>query len=136
MQAKIYLALAGRLVTLIYPRGRSKGETAFSFSFIVYRETFVWGLKIGFRGVSSPGSEVSLPQVRSVFIFTQKVQYSCICLKIPEILIHRYSTDVVKEGGSSCFCLKYYYFGTVQPVQDEGGLIIVEIRFSEDCGRS
>ena len=36
----------------------------------------------------------------------------------------------------SCFCLKYYYFGTVQPVQDEGGLLIVEIRFSEDCGRS
>ena len=57
MQAKINLALAGRLVTLLSPRGRRKGETAFSFSFIVYRETFVWDLKIGFRGVTSPGSE-------------------------------------------------------------------------------
>ena len=39
MQAQIYLALAGRLVTTIDPRGRRKGETAFSFSFIVYRES-------------------------------------------------------------------------------------------------
>ena len=67
------------LVTLLSPRGRRKGqETAFSFSFIVYRETFVWGLRIGFRGVSSPGSEC---------IYIQKVQYSCICLKIPEIVV-------------------------------------------------
>ena len=59
MQAQIYLALAGRLVTIIDRRGRSKGEgeeKTFSFSFIVYRETFVWGLKIGFRGVIFSGS--------------------------------------------------------------------------------
>ena len=84
MQAKIYLALAGRLVTLLTPRGRSKGqgqgETTFSFSFIVYRETFVWGLKIGFRGVTSPGLEC---------IYLETVQYSCFCLKIPEIVVHR-----------------------------------------------
>ena len=77
MQAKIYLALAGRLVTLLDPRGRRKGETAFSFSFIFYRETFVWGLKIGFRGVIFPGSGC---------IYWETVQYGCFCLKIPEIV--------------------------------------------------
>ena len=85
MQAKIYLALAGRLVTLLTPRGRSKGqgqgETTFSFSFIVYRETFVWGLKIGFRGVIFPGSGC---------IYLETVQYGCFCLKIPEIVTDIY----------------------------------------------
>ena len=85
MQAKIYLALAGRLVTLLTPRGRSKGqgegEKTFSFSFIVYRETFVWGLKIGFRGVIFSGSGC---------IYWETVQYSCFCLKIPEIVADIY----------------------------------------------
>ena len=85
MQAKIYLALAGRLVTLLTPRGRRKGqgegEKTFSFSFIVYRETFVWGLKIGFRGVIFPGSGC---------IYLETVQYGCCCLKIPEIVADIY----------------------------------------------
>ena len=84
MQAKIYLALAGRLVTLLTPRGRRKGqgegEKTFSFFFSVFIETFVWGLKIGFRGVTSPGLEC---------IYLETVQYSCFCLKIPEIVVHR-----------------------------------------------
>ena len=77
--------MAGRLVTLLTPRGRSKGqgqgETAFSFSFIFYRETFVWGLKIGFRGVIFPGSGC---------FYVETVQYSCFCLKIPEIVADIY----------------------------------------------
>ena len=91
MQARIYLALAGRLVTLLTPHGRTEGqrqgqgqrqgEKTFSFSFIVYRETFVWGLKIGFRGVIFPGSGC---------IYLETVQYGCFCLKIPEIVADIY----------------------------------------------
>ena len=42
--------------------------------FMDYRETFVWGLKIGFRGVIFPGW------------YLETVQYGCFCLKVPEIV--------------------------------------------------
>ena len=44
-------------------------------------ETFVWGLKIGFRGVIFPGSGC---------IYLETVQYGCFCLKIPEIVADIY----------------------------------------------
>ena len=72
------------LVTIIDRRGRSKGEMeekTFSFSFIVYRETFVWGLKIGFRGVIFSGSGC---------IYLETVQYGCFCLKFLEIVTDIY----------------------------------------------
>ena len=98
MQAKIYLALAGRLVTLLTPRGRSKGEKTFLFGrnfcaflfrfYGLYRNYLmsrtsqdVWGLKIGFRGVIFPGSGC---------IYLEIVQYSCFYLKIPEIVTEIY----------------------------------------------
>ena len=97
MQAKIYLALAGRLVTLLTPRGRTEGQRqgqrqgektfwlfaafrGFQVVFMDYRDA-VWGLKIGFRGVIFPGSGC---------IYLETVQYSCFCLKIPEIVADIY----------------------------------------------
>ena len=46
----------------------------------LYRDA-VWGLKIGFRGVIFPGSGC---------IYLETVQYSCFCLKIPEIVTEIY----------------------------------------------
>ena len=91
-------------VTLLTPRGRSKGQRqrqrqgektfrGFSplFSFPVqglfyglYRDA-VWGLKIGFRGVIFPGSGC---------IYLETVQYGCFCLKIPEIVADIYIDTV------------------------------------------
>ena len=83
MQAKIYLALAGRLVTLLYLRER-RGTTSFLFGssrfYGLYRDA-VWGLKIGFRGVIFPGSGS---------FYLETVQYSCFCLKTPEIVADIY----------------------------------------------
>ena len=60
-------------------------------TFIPYEEKIVWGLKIGFRGVIFPGSGC---------IYLETVQYSCFCLKIPEIVPDIYigtvQTSVVK----------------------------------------
>ena len=62
MQAKIYLALAGRLVTLLTPRnrtegkGKGKGKTPFFFARFSFKT----------------------------------VQYGCFCLKIPEIVADIY----------------------------------------------
>ena len=53
--------------------------------FMDYRETFVWGLKIGFRGVIFPGSGC---------IYLETVQYGCLCLKIPEIVADIYINTV------------------------------------------
>jgi hypothetical protein len=54
-----------------------------------YRETFVWGLKIGFRGVIFPGSG---------YIYLETVQYGCFCLKIPEIVAIIYIGTVQKSA--------------------------------------
>ena len=56
-----------------------------------YIENFVWGLKIGFRGVIFPGSGC---------MYLETVQYGCFCLKIPEIVADIYigtvQTSVMK----------------------------------------
>jgi len=46
--------------------------------FMDYRETFIWDLKIRFRGVTFRGSGCT---------YLETVQYGCFCLKIPEIVV-------------------------------------------------
>ena len=70
----------------------------FSSDFIDYIETFVSGLKIGFRGVIFPGSGC---------IYLKTVQYGCFCLKIPEIVADIYIGTVQKSVGKSVWLRAY-----------------------------
>ena len=66
--------------TIIDRRGRSKGEgeeKTFSFSFIVYRETFVWGLKIGNPGCHFPRFGVYLFRDSTVQLFLSQNPRNC-----------------------------------------------------------
>ena len=54
-----------------------------------YRETFIWDLKIGFRGVTFRGSGC---------ISLETVQYGCFCLKIAQIVVGTVKSDFRKIG--------------------------------------
>ena len=82
MQAKIYLALAGRLVTLLDRRGRSKGEgeTAFSpagtrgeFNFYSLRRKNCLGSKDRIPGCHFPRFGVYLFRDSTVQLFLSKI---------------------------------------------------------------
>ena len=163
MQAQIYLALAGRLVTNITPR---TPPTAFNnIPRIPKFYIFFWTRWCIASAIFS-GDETRC--TTRFFLLTEKEYSDDLHIKcarggeVRELPIVKFELRMEGRGIDSrraqkktavqysCFCLKYYYFGTVQPVQnrsrrfDSGRAQKKRIFlyfpspawFSEDCGRS